>query len=282
MGVVGPKQILVQQDSDGSGVSQSVWNSVGAHFVSEACAWAGVKLPEAVSVLAGDHDLLLAEIAQPRLTCIDHAPRRVGYLAAAELDRLMQGGTAEAPVLVEPEGVIARDSVARVHVKDELVAEVIDIIRANAGRNITIQYLIDTVAVSRRNLERRFRQALGRGPAAEIRRLRLIEARSLLAETSLPIKQIAIQCGFANPEQLQRLLRSETGLTPVQYRDAHRRNVHPAAVSPNPTTTKNRDIVHRPLPEDLGNRIDENSTRVPLTPSLDLSHLESRKPPFVS
>jgi LacI family transcriptional regulator len=41
--------------------------------------------------------------------------------------------------------------------------------------------------VSRRSLEHRFTQALGRTPAVEIRRARLEHVRRLLIETDLPL-----------------------------------------------------------------------------------------------
>jgi LacI family transcriptional regulator len=199
------------------------WSSVGAHYVSEACAWAKIRVPEDISILSGDHDMLAAEISQPRVTCIDHAPRRVGYVAAAELARMMAGGKAGEPLLIEPDGIIARESVSQVRVEDELVERALAFIAENGGRNISIQDVLDAVPTSRRNLERRFRLSIGRGPATEIRRRRLQHARRLLAETGLSVKQIALQCGFANPEQLQRLVRAETSFTPLQYREAHRR-----------------------------------------------------------
>lgn len=205
------------------------WNTLGAHRVGEACCWASIRVPEDVSILAGDHDQLIAEIASPRLSCIDHAPRRVGYLAAAELARLMSGGNVGDPVLVAPEGVIGRESVASGIVKDELVAQALRFIRANARKPIGIADILERVPASRRNLELRFRRELGRGPIAELRRVRVSLARRLLAETEHPIKRVAIECGFATTEQLQRLLRTETSLSPSEYRETHRRSCREAA-----------------------------------------------------
>jgi LacI family transcriptional regulator len=200
------------------------WDALAAHHINEACCWAGLRVPEQVSVLAGSYDQLTTEISTPRLTSLDHVPRRVGYLAATELTRLMNGGPVRPPVLAEPKGIVPGASVASTGVRDKLVEEAIAFIGANSGRNISIPDLLNAVHTSRRNLERRFREAVGRGPAAEIRRVRLKDARRLLTETDLAIKTIAIKCGFANPEQLQRLLRAETAMTPSQYREAHRRD----------------------------------------------------------
>jgi len=199
------------------------WNALGAHHLNEACVWSKISVPDEVSILGGDYDLLTTELSTPRLTCLDQVPRRVGFLAAAELTRLMNGGAVRDPQWVEPEGIVPGESMATSAIGDVLVAEALEYITANAGRNINIQDVLDAVPTSRRNLERRFRDALGHGPATEIRRRRLLEARRLLAETDLPVKAIAAQCGFSNPEQLQRLFRVETSFSPSEYREAHRR-----------------------------------------------------------
>ena len=51
------------------------------------------------------------------------------------------------------------------------------------------------MAVSPSTLKNRFRTALGRTIHAELQRLRLERARQLLADTDLPLKQVAIQAG---------------------------------------------------------------------------------------
>ena len=220
------------------------WNTLGAHRVVEACCWAGIAVPQTVSVLAGDHDELVAEISTPRLTCIDHAPLRVGYLAAAEMERLMAGGTVGEPMLVEPAGVVWRDSVISPTPQDELVTQSLEFIAANASRAITVEDLLDNVAASRRNLELRFRKAVGHGPAAEIRRVRLRRACEMLAFTDLPIKQVAARCGFSGREQLERALRAETSLPPSRYREVYRSRAVLAPASstanlPGPTPVAN-------------------------------------------
>lgn len=199
------------------------WNFVGGHRVCEACCYAGIDVPREVSVLSADYDQLISDICDPPLTCVDQSPRQVGHLAAAELARLLSGGKVEAPKLVNPAGIVWRQSVITDHIADELVTEAIRYIEANITRDITVEALCDHVSVSRRKLEQHFRRTLGHGPVTHIQRVRLRRACEALAESNLLIKQIARQAGFRNAEQMQRLLKAETGMTPVQYREAHRR-----------------------------------------------------------
>jgi LacI family transcriptional regulator len=199
------------------------WNALGAHRVTEACCWLKLRVPEDVSVLGGEFDQLTAEIAMPQLTCIDQAPRRLGFLAAAELDRLMAGGKPGDPLFVEPGGVLRRDSVINKSVEDPLVEEAVRLIRENGTGDYDIADLLQSVSVSRRSLELRFQRALGHGPGAELRRIRLLEAQRLLSETDMQVKEVAWRSGLKNPEQLQRLIREATSLSPSQYRQAYRR-----------------------------------------------------------
>lgn len=198
-------------------------NAIGARQIAEACAYAGLRVPDEVAVLAADHDELMASVTAPPLSCIDPSPRQVGYRAAELLDAMMAGQPAPGePVLIEPRGVINQRSTDTLAVEDETVATALRFIHDNAHRPIKIVDVLEVVTVSRRSLEKRFEKVVGRPPATEIRLARLQRARRLLAETNLPIAEIAERCGFSHPEVMQRLFRRETDLTPSQFRRRHR------------------------------------------------------------
>ncbi len=59
---------------------------------------------------------------------------------------------------------------------------------------------------------------LKRSPAEYIRRARLDRARLLLMKTDLSIAQVAESSGFGSPEYLAQILRQDTGLSPLRYR----------------------------------------------------------------
>lgn len=199
------------------------WSFHGGQRVCEACCFAGIDVPREISVLAADYDQLISDICDPPLTCIDQSARQVGFVAAAELHRIMEGGKVEEPRIINSAGIAWKKSVITEHVDDELVSAVIRHIDANISRNISVEELCELVSVSRRKLEQHFQRTVGHGPVTHIQRVRLREACRLLAESDLLIKQIAVKFGFRNSEQFQRLLKAETGMTPVQYREFHRR-----------------------------------------------------------
>jgi LacI family transcriptional regulator len=105
------------------------------------------------------------------------------------------------------------------------VAAAVRFIRAQAHRPLRVGEILRAVPVSRRSLERGFRQALGRSPLEEIRRVHVERARHLLAETDWSMPAVAGGAGFADAKQLSTRFRQATGLTPTAYRRAFHREV---------------------------------------------------------
>jgi AraC-like DNA-binding protein len=52
----------------------------------------------------------------------------------------------------------------------------------------------------------------------EIRKVQIDTARTLLADTDLPIKQIALRAGFKNVQYLTRVFSSIVGQPPAEFR----------------------------------------------------------------
>ena len=95
---------------------------------------------------------------------------------------------------------------------------VISAIHESAGTPLSVPDLLELVPISRVSLERRFRRVLGRTPLQEIRRVRISQARQLLAATDLPLKAISELCGYAAPTRLIESFQLETGQSPSEYR----------------------------------------------------------------
>jgi LacI family transcriptional regulator len=187
-----------------------------------ACRTLGIAIPEQLAVLGVDNDSVLCAVTQPPLSSVNLGAERIGYEAAALLDRLMAGRRPEPHGLViEPEGIVARQSTDILLLTDPDVAQAVRIIREHACRGLRVSQVTQAVGLSRRALEQRFRRALGRTPKQEITRLQLERAQQLLRETTLRIEQIAKLCGFTSFKYFPRAFRRETGQTPRAYRQAH-------------------------------------------------------------
>jgi LacI family transcriptional regulator len=72
--------------------------------------------------------------------------------------------------------------------------------------------------ISRRGLEIRIQQTLGRSIREEIQRARLAWSKKLLVETDLPAEKIASLSGFSSLSYMSSVFRRELDMTPVQYR----------------------------------------------------------------
>lgn len=197
------------------------WTTEQGRELIHACRRAGLLVPEQVAVLAADNDELLCEACVPSLSGIALTSERIGFEAAAVLDRLMHGKRpSKRPVLIPPTGVVTRQSTDTLAIDDPDLASAVAFIRGHATDPISVGDVLRHVPVSRRWLERRFHEVLGRGPGEEIRRLRIERAQLLLAQTDLTIPQVATTAGFGSREYLAAAFKERTGLTPQQYRRA--------------------------------------------------------------
>ena len=87
------------------------------------------------------------------------------------------------------------------------------------GEPLPVERIARGVAMSPRTLSRWCREHLSESPAELVRRLRLEEARRLLEETSLPLKDISARTGLGDPSTLWRVFTQTLGVTPAAYRE---------------------------------------------------------------
>ena len=88
------------------------------------CREVGIAIPEQIAVLGVDNDLVISSITNPPLSSISLNAQRIGYEAAALLDRMMSGQPPpQEGVVVHPEGVVSRRSTDILMVSDPDVAE---------------------------------------------------------------------------------------------------------------------------------------------------------------
>ena len=187
--------------------------------LAEVCHLHEIRVPDEIAILAGDTDDLLCEVCTPPLSSVSLAGRRIGYEAAATLDRMMEGHAApKETIRIPPHGVVSRQSTDILAIDDDTVVRALRFIQARAFQDIVVKDILYEVPVSRRSLEIQFRKYLGRSPAEEIRRVRLDKGRELLARTDMSIGEIAAACGFANGTRFGVAFRKRFGSTPLAYR----------------------------------------------------------------
>jgi len=194
-------------------------NDLRGQQVLDACRREDLAVPEAVAVIGVDNDDLLCGLCAPPLSSVILNSQRVGYEAAAMLDRLMRETPDEPPHLsIEPLGVMTRQSTDVLAIDDPLVASAVKYIREHACQGIAVEDVLKHVPLSRSILEKRFRKFLKRSPQEEIRNVQLKRIKELLAKTDLSLEQIAHLAGYEHSEYMSVVFKREVGQTPGNFR----------------------------------------------------------------
>jgi LacI family transcriptional regulator len=187
--------------------------------VVEVCKLLGLKIPDQVAILGADDDELVCELSDPPLSSVAINFERAGYECAEQLHRLMSGQPLKNNFIVSrPTHIVSRQSTDTLAVADERVARALRFIRKGGREAINVNQVARAAGLSRRVLEKRFRQALGRSVLKEIRRVRVDQIARMLAETNEPVTRIAADLGYDGVEHIARYFRKEKGMPPLTYR----------------------------------------------------------------
>ena len=192
---------------------------IKAQQLLDACREADIAVPEEVAVIGVDNDELLCNLATPPLSSVIPNTHRLGYHAAALLDRMIGGESlGEQAHRIPPLGVATRQSTDILAIDDPETAAAVRFIREHACDGINVADLLKTLPLTRRVLESRFRRIIGHTPHEEIVRVRTERAKQLLSETELSVSVIAQRTGFRHAEYLSVAFKKQTGLSPREYR----------------------------------------------------------------
>lgn len=194
-------------------------NDICGQQVLNACREMGIRVPDEVAVIGVDNDTVHCELSDPPLSSVMPNTRRIGYLAAELLDRMIDG---EPPgsnkIFIEPTGIVTRLSTDVLAIDDPDIIEAVRFIREHACEGINVDDVVKHVPLSRRVLERRFRAILDRSPNEEIVRMQISRVKQLLTGTELPLTSIAQSAGFKHVEYMSTVFSKLTGAPPSRFR----------------------------------------------------------------
>jgi AraC-like DNA-binding protein len=95
-------------------------------------------------------------------------------------------------------------------------------VEEHLSENIELETLADIAGLSKWHFARAFKQSVGTPPHFYLVQRRLERAQELLAETDLPLAQIALKSGFSDQSHFSRCFRTLLGLTPRSFRRSKR------------------------------------------------------------
>ncbi|MEN6497007.1 MAG: DNA-binding transcriptional regulator [Thermoguttaceae bacterium] len=196
-------------------------DSLGERLLT-ACRWGGLSVPAQIAVLGIGNDELMCEVSWPSLSSISLPIHRLGFQAAEMLDQAMAGRAIREPFQrVLPTGVEVRASTDMLAVDDAMVKAAVRFIREHAGESIGIKHIARALDISRRTLDRRFADVLGRTVHEELTAVRMQMARNLLTGPT-SIAAIARGCGYTTSASFSRAFRQHVGCWPTDYRNEAR------------------------------------------------------------
>jgi transcriptional regulator GlxA family with amidase domain len=209
------------------------WGGVGAGvlWLADAGVLNGVRtaLPWALYAdvdSSADHALFspnLYEIDDNRLTCcggaasIDFALTLVeaifGAVVQAQIKELLCVDRVRGPE--ERQRVALQARFGNLQPK---LTEAVTLMEANIEEPLSTDDIAGLVGISRRQLERLFKQYLGSLPSRYYLELRLRRARQLLLETNHSIVQVGLMCGFSSGSHFSTAFGALFGNTPREER----------------------------------------------------------------
>jgi transcriptional regulator GlxA family with amidase domain len=209
------------------------WGGVGAGvlWLADAGLLNGVRaaLPWALYPEVGtnaDHAVFtpnLYEIDDNRLTCCGGAASIDFALTLIELifGATLQAQIKEALCIDRVRGKEERQRVAlqaRFGALQPKLSEAVTLMEANLEEPLSTDDIAGLVGLSRRQLERLFKQYLGSLPSRYYLGLRLRRARQLLLDTNYSIVQVGLMCGFSSGSHFSTAFGALFGNTPREER----------------------------------------------------------------
>lgn len=110
--------------------------------------------------------------------------------------------------------------------EDEAIKKAQAYIEGNFQQKITVDALASMFALSRRNLERRFKKATSNTVVEYIQRVKIEAAKMSLESSRENVNEVMYKVGYTDTKAFRTTFKKITGISPIQYRTKY----NPAAV----------------------------------------------------
>jgi LacI family transcriptional regulator len=191
-----------------------------ARQLLQACAMAGIVVPEEVALVGIDNDPLTRTLARIPLSSVMQGTHEMGRSAAHLLHQCLGGARLGGMrVVVPPAGIHVLASSQPAQLGHPRVMRALLFIRQYACQGIRTEQVADYVGVSRSTLESHFRRERQRSVHDEILRQRIEVACALLTEGQECMAEIARRCGFSSLQYMHAVFRRELDCTPREYQE---------------------------------------------------------------
>ncbi len=107
---------------------------------------------------------------------------------------------------------------------DAPIKQAQEFIEKNYQDKITVDQLTSMVALSRRNLERRFKKATSNTVVEYIQRVKMEAAKKTLENGRKNINEVMYDVGYSDTKAFRTIFKRVTGLPPVEYRNKYNKD----------------------------------------------------------
>ena len=98
-----------------------------------------------------------------------------------------------------------------------------ELIEGGYRERITVDGLCSTLAVGRRSLERRFKQATGNTVSEYVQRVRIEAAKKSLETGRKSVNEVMFDSGYSDTKAFREVFRKIAGMSPLDYRMKYNR-----------------------------------------------------------
>lgn len=217
---------------DGSGVRQSLAGGTRLAFVAAGATVDVVfDVPADCSYLVASFDPAIMLLDDEEFLRLGVPASQVGFadpglsLAVARLRQELVHTDAVSRLMVESWaahawGLLHRRATTTggLGFGSAVLKSVLDRMRERVAEDVSLTELAGLVSLSPRQFCRRFRAATGSTPSRAMDKMRLDLAATLLITTRRSITEIALDCGFSQPQHLATAFKRRHGTTPSGFR----------------------------------------------------------------
>ena len=188
-----------------------------AVVLAQACLTCGRAVPDDIAIMGRNNDITTCVCAPVPITSVNSNLEGQGFAAMRLLADAIEHPVAPKlrPVFrVPPLGIVERESTAVYPVDPPFLAKALLLLDENMKRPVSAAALAKVVGVSSSTLRAAFRKVLGTSLGKYALSVRMREAKRLMMEDRLSVKEIAARTGFSSQAYFSAAYRAFYGHPP--------------------------------------------------------------------
>ena len=188
-----------------------------AALLAQTCQNLGRAVPDDIAVMGRNNDVTTCVYAPVPITSVNSNLEGQGYAAMRLLADAIKHPVAPKPrpvFRVPPLGIVERESTAVYPVDPPFLAKALLLLDENMERPVSAAALAGAVGVSSSTLRAAFRKTLGTSLGKYTLSVKMREAKRLMMEDRLSVKEVAAKTGFSSQAYFSAAYRAFYGHPP--------------------------------------------------------------------